>query len=276
MADEVSGSNRETLVSTTSRRPGGRGLPRRIVYRPSQFPKLPVLPAESPLRSHSRSVHSWSVGQAASCLAAMLIELPVFSALVGAIALLVSLARKAKSHIQYKRAQKSKGCLSPKRFKHNEPFLGLDLLVAMAKALKAHRFLHWQKELFASQNAKTFEATLLGSRMLYSSEPENMKAMSTSVEQDFGVEPIRNGNGAVTPFTSHGTSTSDGEMWKFSRNLIKPYFDRDGYRNLHRLEVHVDKLLELVPTNNSTFDLQPLLQRWVARLLNFWTKLLMR
>ncbi|KAI4160850.1 MAG: hypothetical protein LQ342_005375 [Letrouitia transgressa] len=132
----------------------------------------------------------------------------------------------------------------------------------MAKALKEHRFLHWQKEFFASQNAKTFEATLLGSRMLYSSEPENMKAMSTSVEQDFGVEPIRNGNGAVTPFTSHGTSTSDGEMRKFSRNLIKPYFDRDGYRNLHRLEVHVDKLLELVPTHNSTFDLQPLLQRW--------------
>jgi cytochrome P450 monooxygenase len=99
--------------------------------------------------------------------------------------------------------------------------------------------------------------------MLYSSEPENMKAMSTSVEQDFGVEPIRNDNEAVTPFTHHETSTSDDEIWQYSRNLIKPYFDRDEYRNLSRLEVHVNKLLELTPSDNSTFDLQPLLQRWI-------------
>ena len=197
-----------------------------------------------------------------------MIQLSIFSVLVGAIAAVFVFAGKVVNHIQYKSAQKSKGCLSPKRFKHYEPFLGLDLLYSMVMALKEHRFLTWQKELFAAQDAKTFEATLLGSRMLYSSEPENMKAMSTSVEQDFGVEPIRNGNGAITPFTSHGTSTSDGEMWQYSRNLIKPYFDRDGYRNLHRLEVHVDKLLELVPTDNSTFDLQPLLQRWVIQLQN--------
>ena len=195
-----------------------------------------------------------------------MIQLSNISLLVGTIAVVFLFGGKVVNHIQYKRAQKRKGCLSPKRFKHYEPFLGLDLLYSMAMALKEHRFLTWQKEFFAAQGAKTFEATLLGSRMLYSSEPENMKAMSTSVEQDFGVEPIRNGNGAITPFTSHGTSTSDGEMWQYSRNLIKPYFDRDGYRNLHRLEVHVDKLLELVPTDNSTFDLQPLLQRWVIHL----------
>lgn len=180
-----------------------------------------------------------------------------------AITVILFFGNKIVRYVQFQNAQKSRGCLSPKKFRHYEPLLGLDLLFSMAKALKQHRFLDWQKEFFAAQNAKTFEATLLGSRMVYSSESENMKAMSTSVEQDFGVEPIRNGNGAVTPFTSHGTSTSDGEIWKFSRNLIKPYFDREGYRDLGRLEVHVDKLLELVPTDKSTFDLQPLLQRWV-------------
>ena len=195
-----------------------------------------------------------------------MIQLPNIAVLICAIALLFSVGGTVVKHITYKRAQKSKGCLSPRRFTHYEPFLGLDLLYAMVKALKEHRFLEWQKDLFAAQRAKTFEATLLGSRMLYSSEPENMKAMSTSVEQDFGVEPIRNGNGAITPFTSHGTSTSDGEIWQYSRNLIKPYFDRDGYRNLHRLEAHVDELFELIPTDNSTFDLQPLLRRWVRHL----------
>ena len=91
--------------------------------------------------------------------------------------------------------------------------MGLDLLYSMVTALKEHRFLPWQKELFAAQYAKISEATLLGSRMLYSSEPENIKAMSTSVEQDIGVEPLRNGNGAVAPFTHHGISTSDGDIW---------------------------------------------------------------
>ena len=193
-----------------------------------------------------------------------MIQSKYFSVIVATFSVVVYfIGRKIVKDVRYKHAQKQRGCLSPKRFKHYEPFLGLDLLYSMAMALKEHRFLNWQKEFFAGQNAKTFEATLLGSRMLYSSEPENMKAMSTSVEQDFGVEPIRNGNGAVTPFTHHGTSTSDGDVWKYSRNLIKPYFDRDGYRNLDRLMVHVDKLLELVPLDNSTFDLQPLLQRWV-------------
>ena len=195
-----------------------------------------------------------------------MIQFQSIAVLVCAVAVVFSFGGKVVHHIQYKRAQKSKGCLSPKSFKHYEPFLGLDLLYSMAMALKENRFLDWQKTFFAEQHAKTFEATLLGSRMLYTSESENMKAMSTSVEHDFGVEPIRNGNGAVTPFTSHGTSTSDGEIWQYSRNLIKPYFDRDGYRNLHRLEIHVDKLLELIPTDNSTFDLQPLLQRWVTHL----------
>ena len=116
---------------------------------------------------------------------------------------------------------------------------------------------------------KTFEANLLGSRMIYSSEPENMKAMSTAQWKDFGVEAIRQGNGAVSPFIGHGTSTSDGKMWEHSRNLIKPYFDRDGYRNLDRLAIHVDHLCDLIPLDGSTVDLQPLLQRWVSRAFQY-------
>ena len=144
--------------------------------------------------------------------------------------------------------------------------LGLDLLYPMGKALKNNRFLNWQHEFYAAvgTNVKTFEANLLGSRMVYSSEPENMKAMSTSHWKEVGVEPIRQGNGALSPFTGHGSSTSDGKMWEYSRKLIQPYFDRDGYRNLDRLEVHCENLVDNIPTDGSTVDMQPLMQRWVS------------
>lgn len=56
----------------------------------------------------------------------------------------------------------------------------------------------------------------------------------------------------------------DGDMWQYSRDLIKPYFSRSGYSDLHRLEAHVDRLLDRVPTDNTTFDLQPLLQNLVS------------
>lgn len=181
-----------------------------------------------------------------------------------ALAVLYYAGHKFVNHIRYTRARDAKGCPSIKRYKHRDPFLGLDYVYSMFQALKYDRFLEFQKELYASQGCKTFEATFLGARMIYSSESENMKAMSTSHWKDFGVQPIRQGNGATLPFAGHGVSTTDGELWEFGRNLIKPYFSRAGYSNLGRLKGHVDRLLSKMPTDGSTFDIQPLFQRWVG------------
>ncbi|KKY25507.1 putative cytochrome p450 [Phaeomoniella chlamydospora] len=176
--------------------------------------------------------------------------------------ILYSIAKSLYKSIQYNRGKDARGCGDIKKYRHYDPIFGLDYVYAMVTALKEHRFLPFQKQLFAAQGVKTFEAKFFGMRMVYSSEVENMKAMSTSMWKDFGVTPIRNGNGAATPFIGHGTSTSDGEIWEYSRGLIKPYFDRGGYHNLGRLAVHTDRLLDNVPMDSSTFDLQPLLQRW--------------
>lgn len=104
----------------------------------------------------------------------------------------------------------------------------------------------------------------MGNRMVYSSESENMKAMSTSLRDCFAVEPIRIGNGAITPFTGRAVSSSDGAKWQASRDLIKPYFDRAGFTKLDRLGDHVNRLLSKIPTDGSTIDMQPLFQRWVC------------
>ena len=186
--------------------------------------------------------------------------------------ILYSIAKSLYKSIQYNRGKDARGCGDIKKYRHYDPIFGLDYVYAMVTALKEHRFLPFQKQLFAAQGVKTFEAKFFGMRMVYSSEVENMKAMSTSMWKDFGVTPIRNGNGAATPFIGHGTSTSDGEIWEYSRGLIKPYFDRGGYHNLGRLAVHTDRLLDNVPMDSSTFDLQPLLQRWVSNIPNYYRK----
>lgn len=166
---------------------------------------------------------------------------------------------------RYKQETKRRGCGHIKRYRHREPLLGLDFVRELSNAFTMHRWLPWQKELFAAQRAKTFRVNFLGTRAIYTSEPDNMKAMSTTSWRQFGLEQIRRGNGAADPVAGPGVSTVDGPMWDISRDLIKPYFTRDGYSDLGRLEVHVKRLLDLIPCDGSTFDMQPLLQRWVRK-----------
>jgi hypothetical protein len=181
------------------------------------------------------------------------------------LAILYYGCRSVIKRIQYERGRKAKGCGTVKRYNHLDPFFGLDYIYAMFSNLKKHRFLEFQKELYSSQGCKTFEAKFCGTRMIFSSQDENMKAMSTSNWKDFGVQPIRQDNGALKPLGTNGASITDGELWEYSRNLIKPYFNRADYSDLSRLGVHVDRLLAKVPTDGSTVDLQPLFRRWVSR-----------
>jgi cytochrome P450 monooxygenase len=182
--------------------------------------------------------------------------------LISAISLYFAV-RKSTRRQRYLKGKLARGCGSVKKYRQRDPFFGIDLAIDMKHALQNHYWLRWQDDLFESSGARTFQANFLGTRTIFSTESENMKAMSTSNWKEFGVHPIRYANGAATPFTGPGVSLSDGDYWEYSRNLIKPYFDRSGFRNLSPLDEHTDRLLELLPSDSSTFDLQPLMQRWV-------------
>ncbi|KAK5997604.1 Cytochrome P450 monooxygenase lepH [Cladobotryum mycophilum] len=167
--------------------------------------------------------------------------------------------------LEYRRYEKTRqqmGCAPLPRYPNRDKILGLDYVMAMLKALKENRFLEFQKETYSGRGSKVWQANFMGNRMVYSSEPENMKALSTSHKDSFAIEPIRVANGAITPLTGRGVSSSDGEKWQSSRDLVKPYFERSGFANLSRLSEHVDRLLNKIPTDGSTVDMQPLFQRW--------------
>jgi cytochrome P450 len=60
-----------------------------------------------------------------------------------------------------------------------------------------------------------------------------------------------------------GFLTTDGEIWNHSRKLLKPTFARSNLLDLSTVENELDKLIEAIPTDGSTVDLQPLLSNMV-------------
>lgn len=167
-------------------------------------------------------------------------------------------------HAREQRKAIAKGCLPEPRARQWDPIFGLDVAISQGRALQQNRYLEWLRDLHASMpNTKTFSVNFVGYRWIYSIEPDILKAVYATNFQDFGVEPIRQHPPGFKPFAHKGVSTSDGDDWAFSRSLIKPFFERSVYISTDRIKPFADKFLSLLPEDGETFDIQPLLQRWV-------------
>ena len=53
-----------------------------------------------------------------------------------------------------------------------------------------------------------------------------------------------------------GAFTSDGEVWRHSREMLKPVFRRTAIKDMGRLERHFGRLLEEVEREGGVVDLQ--------------------
>ncbi len=76
---------------------------------------------------------------------------------------------------------------------------------------------------------------------------------------DFGFGPRRN---IFYPLLGDGIFTQDGAAWKHSRELLKPQFTRNQYRDLDLFREHVDNLISCIPPDGKPVDLQPLFFRF--------------
>jgi hypothetical protein len=165
----------------------------------------------------------------------------------------------------------AKGCQPVRRYRQWDPIWGLDMVISQVRSLKQDRYFDWLSNLHAGM-PKTFSIKYMGMRWIYSIEPDILKAVYASNKEDFGVEPIRRHTKGSMPFADKGVNTTDGEDWAYSRLLIKPFFERDVYTNTDRIEAHANRFLTLLPEDGETFDIQPLIQRWVSSLVLAQTK----
>ncbi|KAL4971269.1 cytochrome P450 [Aspergillus desertorum] len=85
-------------------------------------------------------------------------------------------------------------------------------------------------------------------------EPENVKAILSTKFNDFDLGTRR--EKAFQPLLGYGIFCTDGARWEHSRALLRPSFARSRVADFGLLERHVEKLLRLIPRDESVVDLQ--------------------
>jgi cytochrome P450 len=87
-------------------------------------------------------------------------------------------------------------------------------------------------------------------------EPENVKTVLSTNFKDFALGPRR--ARAFVPVFGHGIFDTDGAAWERSRAMIRPNFTRSQVADLDTFETHISHLIDAVPRDGSTVDLQEL------------------
>ena len=150
-------------------------------------------------------------------------------------------------------AARKNGCATPTKYPHKDPILGLDLFFAIVKSIQNGDTFTPDMERFRKYG-RTYEGTSWGNRMIYTMDASIMQTMLTSAFDNFGVADLR--YGPSVPLLGSGIFTTDGAQWEHSRNLVKPIFTRAQVSNLAPFAKHVDRMIECLPRDGSTVDLQ--------------------
>lgn len=159
---------------------------------------------------------------------------------------------------RHRRARKL-GCLPVNKYPHTHP-LGFDIYQARIDAVKAGRRNDFDLELF-ERYGSTYEERGFLSKIINTTDTANFQAVGTTQFQDFGREARR----AAEPFFGHGILSMNGPQWKQARDLVTPLFKRAELMDIEFFKKYVDRLLERLPRDGSTVDMQPLLQKLVSR-----------
>lgn len=177
-----------------------------------------------------------------------------------AISSIVIVVISFRNKLVYRQRRDLHGCEVPPSLPQLDPVFGLDLILSRFTSLKADRRNVSLLEQFR-RHGNTFQSITFGRTTFFTIEPRNLQSVLSTDFLSWGVEPMR--LFAFEPFIGKGIMCSDGAFWEHSRALIKPTFARTQIADLHLDDfgVHVERLIDLIPKDGSTFDLQPLFAR---------------
>ena len=121
------------------------------------------------------------------------------------------------------------------------------------------KFLETSRNRFKENNTRTLNLQVLHINLVMTIEPENLKAMMATNFKDFNLADNR--KDSFIPLLGRGIFTTDGPAWHQSRELLRPNFVRAQVADLETFEVHVNHLMDAIPRDGSTVDLQDLFFR---------------
>lgn len=135
---------------------------------------------------------------------------------------------------------------------------GWKLMSENLAAYKQHRLLQCSAERFG-RLGNTIRAKIMFHQMFLTIEPENLKTVLATKFKDWNLPDQR--KSAFLPLLGSGIFTTDGAAWQHSRELLRPNFIRSQVGDLNTFESHVKHLIQAIPRDNSTVDLQELFFR---------------
>lgn len=159
------------------------------------------------------------------------------------------------NEILYRIAAKDVGCSIPIKYAHWDPVLGLDLFFQRLSDMKAGDSIATDRNLL-KKYGKTVLTNAWGIKQYVVSDPVNIQSILATQVDKFGSAPMN--RGMCAEFLGDGVMTTDGHMWKKSRQMINPVFARAQVSELSSFEKHLSRMIEKIPADGGTIDMQPL------------------
>ena len=157
------------------------------------------------------------------------------------------------------------GCKPIKWLPMTDRIFGIDFIWSNRKIMKEHAALETTRKRFIELGTSTVQLALLGQRVIVTSEPEILKTVLALEFKSFCLPDGR--KKIMVPFLGDGIFTTDGVAWQHSRDMLRPIFVRSQLvEDLEMFERRVNHLIEAIPKDRSTVDLQTLFFRFTLDL----------
>jgi len=144
------------------------------------------------------------------------------------------------------------------RMIYNNPVAGLRVTMKAVKAAAGHNLKGFYEELYGEETVLEGQMSL-GLRVIFTREPEHVKAMLGTDFASFG-KGYRF-HDSTEPFLGDGIFSTDGKLWQHSRALIRPFFVNERVRDLEIFERGVQKFLTKLPPSGQTVEIMDLINR---------------
>ena len=146
------------------------------------------------------------------------------------------------------------GCQAPPRRRTRDPILGLGYKISYIRSSTEGKVLPISQDLHREYGSTYHEPSIFGTTLNTANE-ENIHTIFGLKAGEWGVRPFR--YEGMRPFCGAGLLSTDGHTWEHSRSLLKPSFHKSNISDLTFFERSVKLLLEQLPIDGSTVDMEP-------------------
>ncbi|KAM0126263.1 hypothetical protein ACHAP3_009340 [Botrytis cinerea] len=178
---------------------------------------------------------------------------PITSALLYTvfISLIVYFRRRWNYYRAFRAAAKQHGCKKVQKYPHQDLIWGTDLMKKRVKAVGEGRQMTLFMEHF-NKVGKAFKENFFGTRVINTIEVRNIQQVCALSSGYYG----KSAQNFFKEFLGDEVLSLDGKAWKHSRDIVKHIFSRAEVSDMDTLSFHVDRFIDLIPSDGSAIDLQ--------------------